>query len=265
MTIVVCVKFTPDTSQLKADPKTGAPRLDDVPLRIGTFDENAIEEAVRLKERDGGRVIVLSLVAADPPRELVLRALATGADEACLIRDATAAAADSLSTATILARGLRRLGTVDLVLCGEGSLDGYNRQVGPRLGEALGIPVLTHVLKLEAEDGRLIAHRGLDDRVEVMEAEPPLVLSVGQEINRPRLPTVLQIMGASRKPVVVWTPRDLGFDRDDVAASLAGVRTLELFAPQTTRRRAVVPGEHPGEIARNLAKELFEKGLLRIS
>jgi electron transfer flavoprotein alpha/beta subunit len=265
MTIVVCVKFTPDTSQIKADPGTGAPRLDDVPLRIGTFDENALEEAVRLKEGGGGRVIVLSLVDSEPPRELVLRALATGADEACLIRDATAALADSLSTATILARGLRRLGAVDLVLCGEGSLDGYNRQVGPRLGEALGIPVLTHVIKLETGNGKMIAHRGLDDRIEVIEAEPPLILSVGQEINRPRLPTVLQIMGAARKPVVVWTPRDLGFESDDTAASLAGIRTLETFAPLATRRRAPVPGDNTGEVARTLARELFEKGLLRVS
>lgn len=263
-TLVVCVKFTPDTSQIKADPQTGAPRLDGVPLRIGTFDENALEEAVRLKERGGGRIVLLSLAAAEPPPELLLRALATGADEAVLIVDSTAAAADSLATATILARGLRKIGGWDIVLCGEGSLDGYNRQAGPRLAEALGIPVLTQVVRLEAESGRIVAHRGLEDRVEVVEAATPVLLTVGQEINRPRLPTVLQIMAAARKPVVRFTPRDLGFDRDEAAAGLAAIRTVEVAAPRASRRGVRIPGESVEEVARNLARALLEQGLLRV-
>ena len=264
MTIVVCMKITPDTSRLAAAPGTGEPRLDQAPLRISTFDENALEEAVRIKESHGGRVVVVSLAAEAPPRELLFRALAIGADEIRLVLDETAKAADALATALILSRALRRIDGCELVLCGEGSLDDYSRQVGPRLGEALGMPVLTRVRRVEIANGKFIADRDLEDRTETVESEPPLLLTVGQEINQPRLPTVLQIMGASKKPITEWSLHDLGFDPGTRAEALSGIKTIAVSAPQDERRRAVVPGERVEEIARNLARVLFERGLVRI-
>ena len=264
MTIVVCIKITPDTAQLGADPRTGEPRLDGAPLRISTFDENALEESVRLKEIHGGRVIMVTLAATTPPGELILRVLAMGADEAFLILDRTAGGADSLATALILSRAVQKLANWDVVLCGEGSLDDYSRQVGPRLGEALRIPVLTHVSRIEVADGGLIADRGLEDRTETVESATPILVTVGQEINQPRLPTVLQILSAAKKPVIEWSLFDLGFHHGQTAAGLSGVRTLAVRAPVDSRRCVDVPGDDAAEVARNLARELFEKGLVKI-
>ena len=264
LTIAVCIKVTVDTAQLRADPRTGAPLLDEAPRRIGTFDENALEEAVRLKEKHGGKVIVVSLAAEAPPPELILKTLAMGADEAYVIEESTVLNADSLATACILRAALEKLGPLDIVICGEGSLDAYNRQVGPRLAEALEIPVLSRVIQLEDRSGKLVAHRNLEDRSEIVEASTPVLLTVGQEINEPRFPTVLQIMSASDKPVVTWQLTDLGFDEQKTAAEMSGVTILEVFAPPDERQRIPVEGDSPMETARELTRHLFERGLLRV-
>jgi len=264
MTIAVCVKVSPDTAQLRADPQTGRPRLAEAPRRISTFDENALEEAVRLKEKHGGKVLALSLVAEAPPPELVLRILAIGADEVYLIEEPTAGQADSLASACILAAALDKLERWDLVLCGEGSIDDYSRQVGPRLAEALGIPGLTHATRIEARSGALRVHRSLEDRTLIVEAPLPVVVTVGQEINVARFPTVLQIMGASKKPTVRWTLSDLGFPEGQSAAGMAGVRTLEVRAPRVERRGRRIDGDCVEEIATTLARSLVEQGLVKV-
>jgi electron transfer flavoprotein beta subunit len=264
MKIAVCVKVSPDTAQLKADPRSGAPRLAEVPRRIGTFEENALEEAVRLKERHGGRVVCVSLAAEAPPPELILRVLAMGVDEAYVIEEPTVREADALATARILAAALEKIGDLDVVLCGEGSLDDYSRQVGPRLAEALGIPVLSHVIQVEDRDGGLLAHRALEDRTVVVDASNPVLLTVGQEINQPRFPTVLQIMSASGKPTVTWQLVDLGFDERETAVGMSGVTTLEIFAPPDERQRIPIKGDNAAEMALELTKQLAERGLVRV-
>jgi electron transfer flavoprotein beta subunit len=264
LTIAVCMKISPDTAQLRADAQSGAPLLDETPCRIGTFDENALEEAVQLKEKHGGKVLVVSLAAEAPPPELILRALAIGADEAYVIEEPSARDADALATARILAAALKKLNGLDLVLCGEGSLDAYNRQVGPRLAEELGIPVLSQVTHVEDRDGKLVAHRALEDRTLVVEASTPILFTVGQEINQPRFPTVLQIMSASAKPSVTWCLVDLGFDETETAAGMSGVRTLEIFAPPDKRQQNRIKGDSVTEIAGELARILYERGLMKV-
>jgi electron transfer flavoprotein beta subunit len=262
-TTVVCVKICVDPAELRADPESGLPRLERVPWRISTFDENALEEAVRLKEVHGGVVQVLSLVSVAPPEELVLTMLAMGADAVYLVHDPSAADADSLATATILSAALKKLSDWSLVLCGEGSLDQYNRQLGPRIAEAMSIPSLTQVTRVEVTNRTIVAHRSLENRTEIAEGKFPAVLTVGQEINKPRYPSVLQIRGASTKPTVEWRLTDLGFPRDATAAGMSAVRTVRVFSRPTFRKRIPVEGENPREIARHLARALFEEGVLR--
>jgi electron transfer flavoprotein beta subunit len=263
LTTVVCMKITHDTSQLKPDPETREPRLENAPRRISTLDENALETAVRLKQKHGGRIIALSLVADEPPRDIPLKALAMGADEIVLIRDDTSSEADALATAGILAAALRKLGPWHLVLCGDGSIDQYNRQVGPRIAEELGLPPLTQVVALELRDGVVTVDRALEDRVDIVEAGLPAVVTVGQEINEPRLPTILPIMGSSRKPRTVWALSDLGFPGGTTAAGMAGVTTVRVTAPPSERRRVDVGGTNVEDIVRKLARVLLEEGMVK--
>jgi len=259
------MKITYDTSQLRASSDTGEPRLENAPQRISTLDENALETAVRLKEKDGARIVALSLVPDDPPRDIVLKALAMGADEVVLIRDETAWEADALATARILATAARKLEPWDLVLCGDGSIDQYNRQVGPRIAEELGLVSLTQVVDLRLDNGSAVVERALEDRVEVVETDLPAVVAVGQEINEPRLPTVLQIMGASKKPTTVWTLDDLGFPAGSTAAAMSGVKTVHVVAPTSARKRVDLAGDDVDDVARKLARALIEEGMVRTS
>ncbi len=259
-TIAVCTKITVDTAQLRADPETGEPRWEGVPSRISTFDENALEAAVRLKEQHGDRVVALSLASAEPPRELLLKALAMGADELRLVLDPTADRADALATATLLAAALRKLGAWRLVVCGDGSIDQYSRQVGPRVAQQLGIASLTHVTRIELERDRVEVQRSLEDRRETVEAPLPALVTVGQETNEPRLPAVLQIMGASSKPVVTWRPEDLGLPAGSSAAAMAGLLTRGVAAPPTNRKHRTLDGESAAETAATLVRELSRDG-----
>lgn len=195
----------------------------------------------------------------------MLKALAIGADQIVLIRDDTASEADALATTSILAAAVRKLGPWKLLICGDGFSDQYNRQVGPRLAEALGVPSLTLVTKVELTGEKVRVDRALEECIEIVEAGLPALITVSPEINHPRFPTVLQIMGASRKPVTEWRLQDLGFPGGTSAAGMAGLKTLEIAAPPLARKRITVEGENADKIGRKLARILLEKGLVKTS
>lgn len=253
------MKRTLDVAQVKVDPETRVPVTREVPYRISDFDENALEEGIRLKERYGGKVIAVT-VGVPEARDVMRKALAMGADEAYVAGDPAFANMDALGTARILATMLRKIEAWDTVICGEGSVDEYNAQVGPRLAEALGIPQITYVSKVELVDGKVVAERSLEEQIEVVESPLPLLLSVVMEINQARLPTLLQIMGASKKPLTVWGQKDLALAPESVRE--VGVRTLRIVAPVAERRRIRVEGEVQ-EAALLLAKKLLEEGVVK--
>ena len=142
MNIIVCIKQVPDTSEVRIDPVTNTIIREGVPAIINPFDENAIEEALRLREQHGGKVTVLSM--GPPQAETALReALAMGADEAMLITDRCFAASDTLATSYVLSTAIRTLGDYDLILCGKQAFDGDTAQVPPGIAEQLGIPQVT--------------------------------------------------------------------------------------------------------------------------
>lgn len=263
--ILVCTKFVVDPNLLQAEPATGRPDFARAPFRINTFDENAIEAALQLSA-PGGRVIGVSLAPAAPPRDVMLKALAMGMEALYLILDPEHVATDSLRVASALAAAARVIaaregvGRWDLVLCGEASVDDYNGQTGPRLAQALGWPAVAYATRLEARDGRLFAERALEDCSETMEVELPAVVTVGMEVNQARMPTVLQIMGAGRKPIREIELAALeGLD----LAALAGrpaLRTLDVTAPPSARRAIVVTGDDVSAKAAELLRRLAADG-----
>ncbi len=266
MNIAVCTKFIVDTNQLQADPATGRPDLARAPFRINTFDENAIEAALQLATATGDRVVGVSLVTAPPPRDVMLKALAMGMAALYLVLDPERAAADALRVGSVLAAALRAAAAAegierwDLVLCGEASVDDYNGQTGPRLAQALDLPAITYATRLELQDGRLVAERALEDRAETVEADLPAVATVGMEINQPRMPTVLQIMGAGRKPIHETRIGELpGLDLAALA-SRPSLRSLEVKAPPNARRNVVIAGDDAAAKAAELMRRLGADG-----
>lgn len=139
MRIIVCLKQVPDLQQIRIKRDTCEPVLEGVPLLFGDMDKNALEEAVRIVEKEGGKVTALAL-GSPKLRDTIKEALAMGADEAVLLIDPAFQGSDTMTTAKILARAIEKIGPYDLILCGEGSTDNYSGQVPSRLAEILGLP-----------------------------------------------------------------------------------------------------------------------------
>lgn len=264
--ILVCAKFIVDPNQLQADAATGKPDFKRAAYRINTFDENAIEAALQLAAAHGGKVVAMSLIKQPPPREVMLKALAMGISALYLINDEEGVAADALTITQVLSAATRTIAeregvaAWDLLLCGEASVDDYNGQVGPRLGTALDLPVITYASKLTLDGNRLGADRAVDDQSETVEVDLPALVTVGMEINDPRMPTVLQIMGAGRKPSIELGLSELGdLDRAALAAAVP-LRNVETFAPPSSRKQVIIEGDTSQEVVEELLRRLGADG-----
>jgi electron transfer flavoprotein beta subunit len=219
--IIVCIKQIYDLAQIKVDTSSKNPVTEGVARKLSDFDKNALEEAIRIKEKHGGKVSAVIKGTKDAAKE----ALAMGADEAIFYNADT----ESLGTAHILAEIIQKM-KYDLILCGEASIDEYSFQTGPRLAQALGIPVLTYARKIELRDGGVVVERDLEKTYEVAIAKLPALVTVTKEINEPRIPTLMQILGASKKKITETSP-----SKPD-----AGVETLSILAVEMKRKEVTL-------------------------
>ncbi|MBI4492619.1 MAG: electron transfer flavoprotein subunit beta/FixA family protein [Chloroflexi bacterium] len=261
MDIIVCVKRVPDpeapASLFRVDaagqklvPARSVPRL------TSTYDESALEAALQLRDQHGGTITLLSLAGEDVS-EWLQEALATGADEAILVRDADLAGGDSFATAEALASAIRRIGACDLVLCGRQASDTDAGIVGPALAEHLGLPSASVVRKVELQNGTLRLERAIEDGYEVLEIQPPAVLTITSELYQLRYATMANIMAASMKEVVVWTKADPGLQ--EVSSR---IRQRRLYQPQERSECELVKADTPHEAAVALAQMLRARGVI---
>ena len=189
MKIIVCVKPAPDPKRwdsIQLDPATKALQRGGIPSVLGPLDKRALEEGLRLKEKYGGKVTVIAM-APPSARENLIEALAMGADEAHLLSDRTFAGSDTWSTSLVLAKGIKKLGNFDLIICGTWSLDGSTGHVGAQLAEFLGIWNVSQVTAVEGiENSRMRTRNQIERGYRVMETPLPALITVTHEINTPR-------------------------------------------------------------------------------
>ena len=231
MDIVVCIKQVPDTTEVKIDPKTNTLVRQGVPSIVNPFDKNAIEAGLRLKEKYGGRVTVVSM---GPPQanDALKECLAMGADDAVLLSDRAFGGADTLATSYTLAATIRALGHFDVILCGKQAIDGDTAQVGPEMAEHLGITQLTYVAKIDIQGDTVQVYREHEEGYEVVEARLPVLLSVVKSINVPRYPTVKGIMKAVHKDKIrVLSAKDLEVDMDRLGLKGSATQVRQIFTP----------------------------------
>ena len=254
MEIVVCVKQVPDTTEVKIDPVTNTLVRQGVPSIVNPFDVNAVEEAIRLKEKHGGKVTVISM---GPPqaKDALKECLAMGADAAILISDRAFGGSDTLATSYTLASAIRKLGKVDIVFFGKQAIDGDTAQVGPETAEHLGIAQVTYVAKIDVEGDVVRAQREHDDGYEIIEVKLPIAVSVVKSINEPRFPTVKGLMKANRAEIPVWTANDLVVDENRLGLKGSPTKVLKIFTP-THRTQGVIIQK---DTAREAVAELFQK------
>jgi len=258
--IIVCLKQAVDVTQLKVDPATRQLITASAPRKMSDFDKNALEEAVRLKEKNAGVEVVTVTVASEEAKTVLREALAMGADKSYVVNDANFNDVDTLGTAQVLAAAARKIGDYDLVLCGESSLDSFSGLVGSRAGELLSLPQVTSVRKLSIEGDAVVGERTLEDSIETLRAKLPALVTVTREVNQPRIPSLMMIMKASKKEIVTWTLADLGVEKERLASK---IEVVEVLAPKTERKRIRITGENAAEIADKLAKALIQEGVVK--
>ena len=231
LNIISCYKWVIDEAYIRKTPSGGLD-FSTIDYKIGEYDRNAIEEAVRLKEAHGGKVTALTAGVPESSKG-VKDALSRGCDQACFAADASFRDLEPSQTASVLANAIKAKLEYNLIICGEGSSDLYTQQVGPILAENLGIPCATYVNKLEvAESEKLIrADRKLDDCVEVVSIKLPALVTVLPDINTPRIPTLKQVLAAGKKPVENITLDALG------GACESCLQTTGIVAATMERRR----------------------------
>ncbi len=208
MDLVVCTKLVYDETQIPVE--DGSLMIDQAPVKISDADLNALEEAARIKEGEGGTVTAI-IVATGPFDDAVLNeALAMNVDRAFIVEGDEVAGHNPYRTAQAICEVIQKENIkYDLILCGEGSSDQYSCALPAMIGEILGIPVITFAGKLEVYGDKIRAERYLESGFEVLEVSLPAVISVTPEINEPRIPTVLQIMRAKKKEKVRIKASDL--------------------------------------------------------
>ncbi|RLI29329.1 MAG: electron transfer flavoprotein subunit beta [Candidatus Hecatellales archaeon] len=259
MKIVVCAKYALDPGEIRIDP-SGKPMLDRVPRKISDIDKNAMEAAINLKEKHGGTIQVVAF-GPESARDGLKELLAMGADEAYLVVDPSDGRLDTMATAEALAAAIQKLGGFDLILCGEATIDGYAGQVGPRLAEKLGVPQVTYARSLTVEDGSLIAERDLEDAYEKVKVPLPALVSVTREINTPRIPTLMAILKASKKPFTLWKLEDVGLSREQLE-QLSGIELVDMQGFAVERKRVVIKDKPVEEAVEELVSYLFKEKVL---
>lgn len=255
MDIIVCLKQVPDTSEVRIDRETNTLIREGVPSIINPFDENALEEGIRLKEKFGGRVTALTM---GPPQaeEALRKALAMGVDEAVLVSDRAFAGADTLATSYTLAAAIKKIGKFDLIFCGKQAIDGDTAQVGPGIAENLKLPVVAYVRKIEEiAGGKVRLERTFEDGYEVIEAPLPLVITVTKEINEPRLPSLRGVMAAKKAKVTVWKNDDLLLPKHRLGLEGSPTWVMKIFTPPPRGQSEKFEGD-PVQAAAQVAEKL---------
>lgn len=253
MNIVVCVKQTIDTEAKIVLNSEGKVDANGVTLVINPLDEYAIEEALRMKEKFGGEVTVITL-GGDQATATIRSALAMGADKAIHINDPALGEVDEGIAAAILAKTIETI-PYDIILAGVMDTDNGSAQVAVRMAEKLGLPSISSVTKLDINGTQATALRVIDGGLATLEVALPAVITVVQGINEVRYPSVAGIMKAKKKPLTPLKLSDIGLDASGLALQ---ARVTQYTLPTPRQGGRILPGE-AAEASHELARILREE------
>lgn len=256
MNIAVCIKQVPDTPNIRMDKERMSIIRDGVESIINPLDAVALGAALALREREGGKVVVLTM--GPPQSEEALReALAAGADEAVLITDPRFAGADTLATSHTMAKAISLLSPFpDLILCGKQSIDSDTGHVGPQIAEELDLPQACGVTEIHLEGSSLIVRQVSDGFVNTLRVTLPALLTVSRELSTPRRLPFGDIERAfSTGRIARWDLVDLGLEEGEVGFEGSATKVLRLYRP---------PPKQRGEVATGATKELVERIIHRL-
>lgn len=241
MNIVVCIKQVPDTAEVRINPETNTLVRDGVASIINPYDLHAVEAALQIREKAGGRVTVITM--GPPQAEAALRdAISMGADDAVLLTDRAFAGSDTWATSYTLSKAVERLGA-DIVICGKQAIDGDTAQVGPEIAEFLNIPHVSYIRKIEdVQPDSVRVQRLMDEGYDVVESSLPVLFTVVRELNVPRLPSLKGKMAARKAEIRKWTSADIEADSDKIGLKGSPTQVRNIFAPEAKKDRRMLEG-----------------------
>jgi len=230
MHIIVCIKQVPGTTQVKINPETNTLIREGVEAIINPFDENAIEAALQLRDKHGGKVTVITM---GPPQAVnaLKDAIALGVDDVILVSDRAFAGADTWATSYTLSQTIRKIGQYDLIICGKQAIDGDTAQVGPGVAEFLGIPQVTFAVGIEINNGMLKVNRLLEETNEMIELKLPAMLTVVKQINTPRMPSFKGKIKAKNAVVTQWNAKDINAEENKTGLKGSPTSVVKIFTP----------------------------------
>jgi electron transfer flavoprotein beta subunit len=242
MNIIVCVKQVPDAKDVRLDPVTNTLSREGVESIMNPFDRHALEEAVAIKEQQGGKVTVITM--GPPQAEVVLReALSCGADDGVLVSDRAFAGADTWATSYTLARAIKTLGFFDLILCGKQAIDGDTAQVGPGLARRLQLPYATCVQKTRMITPESIeVERMMDDGFDILRLPLPALITVVKDINDPRVASLKGKMRAKKAEIRKLSAADIGADHQCIGLAGSPTQVVRVFSPEPRGDRKIFSG-----------------------
>ncbi|MHB8090013.1 MAG: electron transfer flavoprotein subunit beta/FixA family protein [Syntrophales bacterium] len=261
MNIIVCIKevMDPAIPSVKFNIDTTMKCVvlpQGIPLVINPYDANAVELALRVKTANGGKVTIVTLQAAYSDA-IVRHALSMGADDGVVLHDTSFEGLDSFGIAYVLGKAIEKIGNYDLILCGRQAVDWDEGLVGSILAENLQVPLVTIAMDATWAQDKLQVKRVTLDGYQIFETTVPVVLTVSNEVGRPRFPTGFGVISAARKQLTVWKAQDLGVDLPGMEAATSK-ELIDLSIHEHKRVCEFLSGKSTEETAFKLAAKLRE-------
>jgi len=266
---VVCLKQVPDTSEVRIDPLTNTLMREGVPSIINPYDTHGLEEAIRLKEKVGGKVTIVSMGPMQAI-EALQKAMSFGADRAILLSDRAFGGSDSLATAYILSTALKKINEtepIDLVLAGKEAIDGDTAQTGPGIAQRLGFAQLTYVIKVrELTNSSITVERKTEGGRQVVEAELPALITVEKELNDLRYASLPNLMKAAEYEPEIWDSKTLSFDAAQMGLKGSPTSVSRIFAPLGRSGGEIMDGtKDPAGIAAVVVEKVFQQNIIMVN
>lgn len=263
MRIIVCAKQVPDTSEVKIDPVKKTIIREGVPSILNPDDANALEEALRIKDRYPDTKV--SVVTMGPPqaKDMLIECIAMGADEGVLLSDRAVGGSDTWSTSNALAAAIKKMGPFDLIFAGRQAIDGDTAQVGPQIAEKLDLPQVTYVMEFSIDPNLkdISVKRQLEDGYEDIRIQAPCMLTAIKELNTPRYMSIGGIVRACSPDadIKVWSAKDVEVDLKTVGLEASPTNVYRSFTPAPKSPGVMLEADGEKEQAKLLLLKLKEK------
>lgn len=261
MNILVCAKQVPNTNEVKIDPIKGTLIRDGVESILNPDDANALEEALKIKDRY--KDVKITVITMGPPQanEMLRECMAMGADDAVLLSDRAFGGADTWATSNTISAAIKKIGNYDIIFAGRQAIDGDTAQVGPQIAERLNIPQVTYVQNFEINENEITVHRQLENGYEIIKVKTPVLLTAVKELNKPRYMNVKRIYDAYKKEIPVWSANDIAVDKDTIGLKASPTKVFRSFTPDPKGKGVMLEGSSKEKIIA-LMSDLKQKHII---